>query len=298
MKINRLLRSPVFIGLAALAIIVLMFSLLLPETVEETVVSPVPRHADTLGEWWEHSEEDALEPAATNTVVETRRRSFFTTRFFQLLQTAVILLLAGLSYYLWRKYEELSETTEVQQKKMRKLEFGKDKPAGTPAPDMKNYLEVKQYNSFRQQNENKLFAIEHTLKELQQDVSVLKQKAEEEENRRREAARQPMKLYFPPPLKEGVFPVDQGSTTFRPGTSVYLLEVDPDEDDQAAFCFYEDKDAMQRAINYSDSIIKQACEITDLGPARPASIKTIEAGKAIRKEGSWVIQQKAKIRYE
>lgn len=298
MKINRLLRSPVFIGLAALAIIVLMFSLLLPEKVEETVESPVSQHADTLGEWWEHSEGDAMEPAAATSAVETRRRSFFTTRFFQLFQTAIILLLAALSYYLWRQNEELAEITETHQKKLRKLEFGKDKSAATSAPDRKNFVEVKQYNSFRQQNENKLFTMEHTLKELQQDVTAMKQKAEEEEARRREAARQPTKLYFPPPLKEGVFPVDQGSTTFRPGTSVYLLEVDPDEDEQATFCFYEDKDAMQRAINYSDSIIKQACEMTDLGPARPASIKTIEAGKAIRKEGSWVIQQKAKIRYE
>lgn len=104
--------------------------------------------------------------------------------------------------------------------------------------------------------------------------------------------------FFPAPNKEGYFMVNQGSKRFISGQHIFRFEYSDINQAEAIFTVVNDTDSMKYAINYSDAILRNACEIENLMHSNPSKIINITPGLVKKQDDKWVISKKSIIRYD
>lgn len=104
--------------------------------------------------------------------------------------------------------------------------------------------------------------------------------------------------FYPAPNTEGYFKVNQGSRRFVSGQHIYRLEYSDMSQAEAHFTVVNDTDSMKYAINYSEVILRNACEIENLMHSNPSKIINITPGLVKRQDDKWVISKKSIIRYD
>ena len=104
--------------------------------------------------------------------------------------------------------------------------------------------------------------------------------------------------FYPAPNTEGYFKVNQGSRRFVSGQHIFRFEYSDMSQAEAHFTVVDDTDSMKYAINYSDVILRNACEIENLMHSNPSKIINIAPGLVKRQDDKWVISKKSVIRYD
>ena len=104
--------------------------------------------------------------------------------------------------------------------------------------------------------------------------------------------------FFPAPNKEGYFKVNQGSRRFVSGQHIFRFEYSYMNQAEAQYTVVNDTDSMKYAINYSDVILRNACEIENLMHPNPSKIINIKPGLVKWQDEKWVIYKKSIIRYD
>lgn len=104
--------------------------------------------------------------------------------------------------------------------------------------------------------------------------------------------------FYPAPNPEGYFKVSQGARRFISGQHIFKFDYSDMSQSEAHFTVVDDTDSMKYAINYSDAILRNACEIENLMHSNPSKIINIAPGLVKRQDDKWVISKKSVIRYD
>jgi hypothetical protein len=105
-------------------------------------------------------------------------------------------------------------------------------------------------------------------------------------------------FYMPSPDNEGNFDNRKKSNFFIPSESIYEFILDENSDGNASFSIYQDRNNMERAINYYSSILDKVCRGQNAFNPHGKTIKTIKPGYAVLNNNKWVVKEKALVRYE
>jgi hypothetical protein len=107
-----------------------------------------------------------------------------------------------------------------------------------------------------------------------------------------------MVFYMPSPDNEGNFDNRKKSDSFIPSESIYEFILDGNSDGNAFFSVYQDRNNMERAINYYSSILEKVCRGQNAFNPHGKTVKTIKPGHAVLNNNKWVVKEKALVRYE
>ena len=103
--------------------------------------------------------------------------------------------------------------------------------------------------------------------------------------------------YFSCPINERVFNNSTKLSAPRAGATFYIFDI-AEGGLTATFEFWNNPDAVERAIDKAHSHIDAACDILNDRDLKATHILTEEAGVAELKNGKWIVKTKAKIKYE
>ena len=103
--------------------------------------------------------------------------------------------------------------------------------------------------------------------------------------------------YFSCPINERVFNNSTKLSAPRAGATFYIFDI-AKGGLTATFEFWNNPDAVERAIDKAHSHIDAACDILNDRDLKATHILTEEAGVAELKNGKWIVKTKAKIKYE
>jgi len=110
------------------------------------------------------------------------------------------------------------------------------------------------------------------------------------------AAERTDRYYFLQPTTEGRF-TPAGAVT-READALYELQLLPGSQEEASLSFIDTPGNVALAVQNEANWILVACERSNIATASTRSIRTEVPGRVVRKEGGWVILQKARITYQ
>lgn len=102
--------------------------------------------------------------------------------------------------------------------------------------------------------------------------------------------------YFSLPMNERIFSNATRSTVPLIGATFYVFKISTDGK-TATFDFWNNPDAVERAIDKAYSHIDAACEILNDRDLKATHIITEESGFAELQDNKWIVKTKAKIKY-
>lgn len=84
-------------------------------------------------------------------------------------------------------------------------------------------------------------------------------------------------------------------TTLPDKDTIFVLEINPEDQNEATFTVYDR--AFKKVIG-EQGYLKEGCAIENPGMNTMSRVKTIEPGLTCRKNGEWMILEKAKVKFE
>jgi hypothetical protein len=84
-------------------------------------------------------------------------------------------------------------------------------------------------------------------------------------------------------------------TTIPQDNTIYVLEVKPENENEAKFTVYE---KVYRKVIEEQGHLENGCAIENPGMNTSTIVKTIEPGRACRINDEWTIKEKAKVKFE
>lgn len=162
--------------------------------------------------------------------------------------------------------------------------------------------------SYREENydaalktiKEKLIDFERKIEELKtQKPQVVQNAITTTTEDRKETAiphRQPTRLFFPVPDKEGFFRSSQGLADMS-SVSAYEFIINAQNSQQANFRLIETPDVIQNALNSPDSYLLPVCKM-NIQPGPGKKIRKIQPGVAELNGSNWIVIEKAYIEFE
>ena len=107
------------------------------------------------------------------------------------------------------------------------------------------------------------------------------------------------KMFFmPAPSSEGDFDISNSSDIFKETVTLYKFFIHENNPDKADFEFYSDAIGIKNAVNYPDKYLESVCNIYSGYNPNTKKIITETKGTAQKNGDKWVVNRKAKIKYE
>ena len=99
--------------------------------------------------------------------------------------------------------------------------------------------------------------------------------------------------YFSIPLKNGTFPEEKAN---REENENSWYKIEYQKEAAQGKLFYLTGKADRRALNQMDMFLKPVCDIENQGIVNPQHIQMVQPGKVMLKNGSWLVEEKIKLR--
>ncbi|WP_367752449.1 hypothetical protein [Flavobacterium sp. WC2430] len=107
------------------------------------------------------------------------------------------------------------------------------------------------------------------------------------------------KIFFmPAPSSEGDFDISNSSDIFKETVTLYKFFIHKNNPEKADFEFYSDAIGIKNAVNYPDKYLESVCNIYSGYNPNTKKIITETKGTAQKNGDKWVVNSKAKIKYE
>ncbi len=104
--------------------------------------------------------------------------------------------------------------------------------------------------------------------------------------------------YFATPDEYGSFAEANRYDAPQPKITAYRLVVPPDRPEEGQFWFDADEDSTRMSVNAPEREIEVVCEAENALSEFRSRIHTCSPGQVTKREGKWVVEKKAIIRYE
>ncbi len=179
----------------------------------------------------------------------------------------------------------------------------------------KRINQFSEQNAFNGYDQLELKQLQRSIQYLSDDIDELKSKeryideyksekpttsqVEENKNKGDDDVNESTKKFFmPPPGESNYFLSHNKSYHLDTDKHAFEFLLSNDTDNKAYFNLIMDQTIIEKALNYPNPFLKNACEIENFYINDPSKIKNVKPGIAEKNEDKWVIIHKSEIRYE